>query len=161
MKIPQSVRELLPKAPLAHLTTLNSDGSPQLTVVWVGIENEEFVIGHMAAHKKVRKRSARPKSRIVVARRWNKCARTARICGDLRRRTRHQRRRCGSLAAPGTNLFTTDCCFSAGRNAEQSGLHHSNQSDPFRGHRSVEFTRRRVKATAENSRSSAPILAGR
>ena len=54
MKIPQSVRELLPKAPLAHLTTLNSDGSPQVTVVWVGIENEEFVIGHLAAHKKVR-----------------------------------------------------------------------------------------------------------
>jgi PPOX class probable F420-dependent enzyme len=54
VKIPQSVRELLPKAPLAHLTTLNSDGSPQVTVVWVGIENEEFVVGHMAAHKKVR-----------------------------------------------------------------------------------------------------------
>ena len=54
MKIPQSVRELLPKAPLAHLTTLNADGSPQVTVVWVGIENEEFVIGHMAAHQKVR-----------------------------------------------------------------------------------------------------------
>jgi predicted pyridoxine 5'-phosphate oxidase superfamily flavin-nucleotide-binding protein len=48
MKIPQSVRELLPKAPLAHLTTLNSDGGPQVTVVWVGIENEEFVIGHLA-----------------------------------------------------------------------------------------------------------------
>src|SRR5215475_9016803 len=54
MKIPQSVRELLPKAPLDHLTTINSDGSPQVTVVWVGIEDEEFVIGHMAAHKKVR-----------------------------------------------------------------------------------------------------------
>ena len=54
MKIPQSIRELLPKAPLAHLTTINSDGSPQVTVVWVGIEDEEFVIGHLAAHKKVR-----------------------------------------------------------------------------------------------------------
>ncbi len=54
MKIPQSVRELLAKAPLAHLTTLNSDGSPQVTVVWVGIENEEFVIGHLAVHQKVR-----------------------------------------------------------------------------------------------------------
>jgi catechol-2,3-dioxygenase len=40
MKTPQSIRESLPKAPLAHLTTLNSDGSPQVTVVWVGIENE-------------------------------------------------------------------------------------------------------------------------
>nr|AEQ20498.1 PPOX class putative F420-dependent enzyme [uncultured bacterium CSL144] len=54
MKIPQSVRELLPKAPLAHLTTLNPDGGPQVTVVWVGIENEEFVIGHLAVHQKVR-----------------------------------------------------------------------------------------------------------
>src|SRR5215510_12443459 len=54
MNIPQSVRELLPKGPLAHLTTLNPDGGPQVTVVWVGIENEEFVIGHLAAHKKVK-----------------------------------------------------------------------------------------------------------
>lgn len=54
MKIPQTVRDLLPKAPHAHLTTLNSDGSPQVTVVWVGIENEEFVIGHLAVHQKVK-----------------------------------------------------------------------------------------------------------
>src|SRR5215471_12577282 len=54
MKIPQFVRELLTKAPLAHLTTLNSDGSPQVSVVWVGIEDEEFVIGHLSEHKKIR-----------------------------------------------------------------------------------------------------------
>lgn len=52
MKIAQSIRELLEKAPLAHLTTLNSVGAPQVTVVWVGIEGEEFVIGHLAAHQK-------------------------------------------------------------------------------------------------------------
>ena len=54
MEIPQSIRELIAKAPLAHLTTLNSDGSPQVTVIWVGIENEEFVIAHLALHKKVK-----------------------------------------------------------------------------------------------------------
>jgi PPOX class probable F420-dependent enzyme len=54
MKIPQSVREVLAKRPLAHLTTLNKDGSPQVTVVWVGIENEEFVSGHLAVHQKVK-----------------------------------------------------------------------------------------------------------
>jgi PPOX class probable F420-dependent enzyme len=54
MQIPQSIRELIAKAPLAHLTTLNSDGSPQVTVIWVGIENEEFVIAHLAVHKKVK-----------------------------------------------------------------------------------------------------------
>ena len=54
MEIPPSIRELIAKAPLAHLTTLNPDGSPQVTVVWVGIENEEFAIGHLAVHKKVK-----------------------------------------------------------------------------------------------------------
>jgi PPOX class probable F420-dependent enzyme len=54
MKIPQSVRELIEKAPLAHLTTLNSSGAPQVTVVWVGIEGEEFVMGHLALHQKVK-----------------------------------------------------------------------------------------------------------
>src|SRR6266851_3669868 len=54
MNIPQSIRELLAKAPLAHLTTLTASGGPQVTVVWVGIENEEFVIGHLAEQKKVK-----------------------------------------------------------------------------------------------------------
>jgi PPOX class probable F420-dependent enzyme len=54
MKIPQSVRELIEKGPLAHLTTLGPKGGPQVTVVWVGIENEEFVIGHLAVHQKVK-----------------------------------------------------------------------------------------------------------
>ncbi len=54
MKIPQSVREVSKKGPLAHLTTLNRDGSPQVTVVWVGIEGEEFVMGHLAMHQKVK-----------------------------------------------------------------------------------------------------------
>ena len=47
MEIPESIRELIAKAPFAHLTTLNSIGGPQVTVVWVAIENEEFVIGHL------------------------------------------------------------------------------------------------------------------
>ena len=54
MKIPQSVRDVIEKGPLAHLTTLNSSGAPQVTVVWVGIENEEFVMGHLALHQKVK-----------------------------------------------------------------------------------------------------------
>ena len=54
MKIPQSLREVIDKGPYAHLTTLNRDGSPQVTVVWVGIDGEEFVIGHLAEHQKVK-----------------------------------------------------------------------------------------------------------
>jgi hypothetical protein len=46
MIIPASVRELVSSGPLAHLTTINPDGSPQVTVVWVGIEDDAFVCGH-------------------------------------------------------------------------------------------------------------------
>ena len=54
MKISESIRELIAKGPFGHLTTLNSTGGPQVTVVWVGIENEEFVIGHLATDQKVK-----------------------------------------------------------------------------------------------------------
>ena len=54
MKIAESIRQLIATAPLAHLTTLNSTGGPQVTVVWVGIEGEEFVMGHLATHQKVK-----------------------------------------------------------------------------------------------------------
>ena len=53
MIIPTSVRELIASGPLAHLTTINLDGSPQVTVVWVGIEDDEFVCAHMGVWKKV------------------------------------------------------------------------------------------------------------
>jgi PPOX class probable F420-dependent enzyme len=54
MSIPDSIRELIATGPLAHLSTLNADGSPQVSVVWVGMENEEFVIGHMGVWQKVK-----------------------------------------------------------------------------------------------------------
>jgi PPOX class probable F420-dependent enzyme len=54
MKIPQSVRDEIARGPLAHLTTLNKDGSPQVTMIWVGIEDEEFVLGHLALHQKIK-----------------------------------------------------------------------------------------------------------
>jgi PPOX class probable F420-dependent enzyme len=65
VKIPQSVQDLIAKGPLAHLTSLNRDGSPQVTVVWVGIENDEFVAGHLAMHQKVK--NIRRDPRVVLS----------------------------------------------------------------------------------------------
>jgi PPOX class probable F420-dependent enzyme len=39
---------------LAHLTTINPDGSPQVSVVWVGLEGDEIVSGHMGDRQKLR-----------------------------------------------------------------------------------------------------------
>jgi PPOX class probable F420-dependent enzyme len=66
MKIPQSLREVIEKGPHAHLTTLNRDGSPQVTVVWVGIEGEEFVIGHLKLHQKVKNMRRDPRVALSI-----------------------------------------------------------------------------------------------
>ena len=53
MTIPESVRNLIAAGTVAQLTTLNRDGSPQVTVVWVGIEGDEIVSGHLSVHHKI------------------------------------------------------------------------------------------------------------
>ena len=65
MNIPQSVREVIERGPLAHLTTLSRDGAPQVTVVWVGLEAEEFVMGHLALHQKIK--NIRQDSRVALS----------------------------------------------------------------------------------------------
>jgi PPOX class probable F420-dependent enzyme len=52
--IPPSIHDLIATGPYVHVTTLNRDGSPQVSVVWMGIEDGEFVSGHMGAWQKVK-----------------------------------------------------------------------------------------------------------
>ena len=47
-------RRVLQQPRVAHLVTLNSDGSPQVTTVWVGLDGDEIVSAHLAEHQKVR-----------------------------------------------------------------------------------------------------------
>ena len=47
MNLPRSARELIESGALAHLVTLNADGSPQVTCVWVGLEQDEIISGHL------------------------------------------------------------------------------------------------------------------
>jgi PPOX class probable F420-dependent enzyme len=48
-----------------HLVTLNPDGSPQLTCVWVGLDGEEILSGHMLRRQKVRNVERDP--RVVLS----------------------------------------------------------------------------------------------
>ena len=49
-----ALRDLVSTSPLCHLTTLNPDGSPQVTVVWVGVDGDELdprvVLSFLAPH---------------------------------------------------------------------------------------------------------------
>jgi PPOX class probable F420-dependent enzyme len=54
MQIPQSLKELIESGAHAHLVTMNKDGTPHVTVVWIGIENDEIVCAHLPRNQKVR-----------------------------------------------------------------------------------------------------------
>jgi PPOX class probable F420-dependent enzyme len=49
MELPESARELIESGRLAHLVTLNRDGSPQVSCVWVGLDAGEIVSAHLAS----------------------------------------------------------------------------------------------------------------
>jgi PPOX class probable F420-dependent enzyme len=66
MKLPESARRLVESDALAHLVTLNPDGSPQVTCIWVGMDGDEIVSGHLAAgQRKLRNIANNP--RIVLS----------------------------------------------------------------------------------------------
>ena len=54
MDLPASARSLIESPALAHLVTMNADGSPQVSIVWVGLEDGEIVCAHLPRNKKVR-----------------------------------------------------------------------------------------------------------
>jgi PPOX class probable F420-dependent enzyme len=61
----QELRELIEVGPMAHLTTINPDGSPQVTVIWIGLDGAEVVSGHLRRNQKVRNIERDP--RVVVS----------------------------------------------------------------------------------------------
>jgi PPOX class probable F420-dependent enzyme len=54
MNIPPEIKALIESGCLAHLVTLNADGSPQVTLVWIGVDGEELVAAHLPKNQKVK-----------------------------------------------------------------------------------------------------------
>jgi PPOX class probable F420-dependent enzyme len=52
--IPESARALFETDALAHLVTVNPDGSPQVTCIWVGLDGDEIVSAHLFDQQKLR-----------------------------------------------------------------------------------------------------------
>ena len=65
MQIPQSLIDLIDSGAHAHLVTMNKDGSPHVTVVWIGVENGEIVSAHLPRNQKVR--NIERDSRVVLS----------------------------------------------------------------------------------------------
>jgi PPOX class probable F420-dependent enzyme len=63
--IPDSVRSLVAEGRLAHLVTINADGSPQVSVVWMGIEGDELLSAHL--YERIKVRNLRRDPRAVIS----------------------------------------------------------------------------------------------
>lgn len=64
MPIPESAKRLLASDALAHLVTINADGSPHVTVAWAGVDGEEIVFGTLFDQRKLK--NVRRDPRVVV-----------------------------------------------------------------------------------------------
>ena len=63
--LPDSAKAVLESNALAHLVTLNPDGSPQVSIVWVGLDGDQIVAAHLPEHRKVR--NIRNDSRVALS----------------------------------------------------------------------------------------------
>jgi PPOX class probable F420-dependent enzyme len=59
-------RKLLESDRLAHMVTLNPDGSPQVSCVWVGVEDGEIVSAHLPRNQKVKNVERDPRVAISI-----------------------------------------------------------------------------------------------
>ena len=63
--LPAALRELVEAGPLAHLTTINANGSPQVSVIWIGLDGDDLVSGHLTHNVKLRNIERDP--RVVLS----------------------------------------------------------------------------------------------
>jgi PPOX class probable F420-dependent enzyme len=63
--LPRELRDLIASGPMAHLSTINPDGSPQVTVIWIGLDGDDLVSGHLDWRAKLRNIERDP--RVVLS----------------------------------------------------------------------------------------------
>ncbi len=54
MELHQSLKDAIDAGVHGHLVTINPDGSPQVTVIWVGRDGDELLVGHLGSGQKMR-----------------------------------------------------------------------------------------------------------
>jgi PPOX class probable F420-dependent enzyme len=71
MTLNDAARELIGNGADATLVTLNPDGSPQVSLVWVALrstpDGDELVTAHLSEHKKVRNIRRDPRVAVTIA----------------------------------------------------------------------------------------------
>jgi PPOX class probable F420-dependent enzyme len=70
MKLNEAARKLIGNGVDGTLVTLNPDGSPQVSLVWMALrstpDGDELVTGHLSEHKKVRNIRRDPRVAVTI-----------------------------------------------------------------------------------------------
>jgi PPOX class probable F420-dependent enzyme len=66
IKLSETTRAAVSSGRLVHLATINPDGTPQVTCIYVGWEGDEIVAGHLADHVKLRNVRRDPRVTLSV-----------------------------------------------------------------------------------------------
>lgn len=101
--LPDSARDVLESDALAHLVTVNRDGSPQVSVVWVGLDGDDIVSGHLFEQQKLRNVRRDPRVALTLEAQVTNplgCASTSSSTAAPRSRTAVLRSSCRSSPAP-------------------------------------------------------------
>ena len=66
VSLPQPARDLLEGPHLAHVVTVDPDGAPQVSCVWVGLDGDEVVFGSLGPFRKIRNLERDPRIALSV-----------------------------------------------------------------------------------------------
>jgi PPOX class probable F420-dependent enzyme len=65
--IPESLRELLQTGPLVHVTTIDPDCTPHVTLAWAGVDGDEIVMATFFYPEQRKLRNLRRDPRVVLS----------------------------------------------------------------------------------------------
>jgi PPOX class probable F420-dependent enzyme len=66
LELPESAQRLIESGKLAHVVTLNPDGSPHVTGVWIGLDDGDIVFASMFDYRKTKNLRRDPRVAISV-----------------------------------------------------------------------------------------------
>ncbi len=61
-----AARTVLSSGRLAHLATIDPDGSPQMSAVWVGLDGDDIVTAHLMGGRKVQNIARDPRVALTI-----------------------------------------------------------------------------------------------
>jgi hypothetical protein len=67
MILNDTLRQALGAGHLTHPVSMNKDGSPQVSIVWVGLDGDETVCGHLTTYLYRKLKNIRRDARVALS----------------------------------------------------------------------------------------------